>query len=82
PPLKLHNTLILPSHSHKFLGVVIDQSLRWNVHTAHALAKGTAYVMQISHISSANKGLPASLVRHLYLAVVVPKMLYAVNIWC
>ncbi|KAI6003074.1 hypothetical protein EDD15DRAFT_2157446, partial [Pisolithus albus] len=82
PPLKLRNTLIPPSRSHKFLGVVIDQSLRWNAHAAHAMAKGTAYTMQISRISSANKGLPASLARRLYLAVAVPKMMYTVDVWC
>ncbi|KAI5985866.1 hypothetical protein EDD15DRAFT_2110079, partial [Pisolithus albus] len=63
---------ITPSRTHKFLGVVIDQTLRWNAQVAHALSKGTAYAMQISRIASANKGLPAYLLRRLYLAVALP----------
>lgn len=82
PPMKLRNTTITPARVHKFLGVVVDQSLRWNAHAAHALSKGTAYVLQIKRISSANKGLPATMLRRLYLAVAVPKMLYAIDVWC
>ncbi|KIK14245.1 hypothetical protein PISMIDRAFT_17420 [Pisolithus microcarpus 441] len=81
-PLKLCNTTIASSWTQKFLGIVIDQTLCWNVQAAHALSKGTAYIMQISCISSANKGLPATLLKHLYLAVAIPKMLYAIDVWC
>ncbi|KAI6001335.1 hypothetical protein EDD15DRAFT_2158845, partial [Pisolithus albus] len=81
-PLKLRRTTITPSRTHKFLGVIIDQTLRWSAQVAHALSKGIAYAMQISRISSANKGLPAYLLRWLYLAVAVPKTLYAIDVWC
>ncbi|KAI6016452.1 hypothetical protein BKA83DRAFT_4002678, partial [Pisolithus microcarpus] len=82
PPLYLCNTTIMPSRSHQFLGVMVDQSLHWNTHAAHTLTKGTAYVLQIGCILSANKGLLANLLCQLYLTVAVPKMLYAVNVWC
>ncbi|KAI6004884.1 hypothetical protein EDD15DRAFT_2155433, partial [Pisolithus albus] len=72
PPLTLRNATITPSRTHWFLGIIIDQSLCWNAHAAHALAKGTSYVMQIRRLSAANKGLPETLLHRLYLAVAVP----------
>ncbi|KAI5983649.1 hypothetical protein EDD15DRAFT_2178682, partial [Pisolithus albus] len=81
-PLTLRNATITSAGTHGFPGVVIDQSLRWNAYAAHALSKGTAYVLQIKRIASANKGLPAAMLRRLYLAVAVPKMLYAIDVWC
>ena len=44
PPMNIRGSIINPSSSHKFLGVLVDQELRWKEHSAYALAKGTGYV--------------------------------------
>jgi ribonuclease HI len=81
PPLLTRGTTITPSETHKFLGVILDQALRWKAHVAYAIAKGTAYVLQLRRISSTSTGVPLSLMRQLYLSVAMPKMLYAVDLW-
>lgn len=81
PPLVTRGTTITPTATHRFLGVILDQALRWNAHIAYALAKGTAYVFQLRRLSSTSTGIPLSLMRQLYLAVALPKMLYAVDLW-
>ncbi|KAG2063420.1 hypothetical protein BDR04DRAFT_940490, partial [Suillus decipiens] len=47
----------------------------------NAIAKGTSYVLQLRRLSSSAKGLPLRLMRQLYLAVALPKMLYAADLW-
>jgi hypothetical protein len=81
PPLITHGTMITPTATHKFLGVILDQVLRWKEHIAYAIAKGTAYVLQLHHISSTSTGVPLSLMHQLYLSIAMPKLLYAVDLW-
>lgn len=81
PPLVTRGITITPTATHRFLGVILDQSLRWKAHIAYALAKGTAYVFQLRRLSSTSMGMPLSLMRQLYLAVALPKMLYAIDLW-
>jgi hypothetical protein len=80
-PLTTRGITITPTATHRFLGVILDQALRWTAHIAYALAKGTAYVFQLRRLSLTSTGIPLSLMRQLYLAVALPKMLYAVDLW-
>jgi hypothetical protein len=81
PLLITRRTTINPTVMHKFLGVILDQALRWQPHIAYAIAKGTAYVLQLRRLSTTSTGIPISLMRQLYLSVALPKMLYAVDLW-
>lgn len=81
PPMTIRGAVITPSPTHKFLGVILDQELRWREHTAYAIAKGAHYAMLIRRISRSAQGVPAKLVRQLYRAVVVPRILYAASVW-
>lgn len=81
PNMHIQGTTIKPTFSHRFLGVIVDQELRWKAQAANAIAKGTAYVFQLRRLSTAAKGLPLHLMRQLYQAVAVPKMLYAADLW-
>lgn len=81
PPLITRGTVITPMATHRFLGIILDQALCWTAHIAYALVKGTAYVFQLFRLSSTSTGIPLSLMRQLYLAVALPKMLYAVDLW-
>lgn len=81
PPLVTQGTTIMLIAMHKFLGVILDQALRWQPHITYAVVKGTAYIFQLCHLSSTSTGIPLSLMHQIYLAVALPKMLYAVDLW-
>ncbi|KAG2108905.1 uncharacterized protein F5147DRAFT_525901, partial [Suillus discolor] len=68
--------------SHKFLGVIIDQELRFKEHADYALAKGTKYTLACNRMIRPTKELRGKWMRRLYQGVIIPKMLYAADIWC
>ena len=45
PPFITQNTTITPTKAHKFLGIIIDQELRWREQVSYALGKGTQYTL-------------------------------------
>lgn len=81
PSMNIQGNIIRPSRTHKFLGVIVDQELRWRAQVDNAVAKGTAYVLQIRRLSTMTKGIPMKLMRQLYHAVAIPKMIYAADLW-
>ena len=81
PPIKVRGITIKPSTSHKFLGVILDQELRWKEQASYSLGKGTEYAMLMRHISGASWGTPSKLTRQLYQAVVIPRVTYAASVW-
>jgi hypothetical protein len=81
PPMIIRGNIIQPSPTHKFLGVILDQELRWKEHVAYAIAKGTAYTLQLRRLSSTATGMPIKLARQLYQVVAIPKMLYTADVW-
>ena len=80
-PITIRNTLIKPSHHHRFLGVIMDQELTWKEHAAYAVGKGTEYVLQLRRLSRTSMGIPAKLMCQLYQSVAIPKFTYAADIW-
>jgi hypothetical protein len=82
PSLSLANHTINPSPSHKFLGVILDQNLNFKEHANYALGKGEKYAAQLRRLAQKRRGVPGRLARNLHNAVVLPKMLYAAEVWC
>ncbi|EJD40645.1 hypothetical protein AURDEDRAFT_43148, partial [Auricularia subglabra TFB-10046 SS5] len=68
--------------SFKFLGVHLDRHLNFKKHAAYAIKKGAQYVAQIRRVARTTKGVEGALIRRLYVAVAVPKMMYAADLWC
>ena len=81
PQMIIRGATIKPAPSHKFLGVIVDQELRWKEHTAYAIAKGASYAMLLRRLSSSSHGIPAKLIHQLYQTVAIPKMTYAASVW-
>ena len=79
PPLELGNATIQPSTHHRFLGVLVDNRLRFHQQVAAALGKGLTWVATLQRLARSQYGLAPALIRHLYLAVAIPSMLYAVD---
>lgn len=81
PDMILQGATIHPSPTHRFLGVILDQELHWRAQADNTVMKGIAYVLQLRRLSTSAKGLPLRLMCQLYLAVAVPKMIYAADLW-
>jgi len=82
PPIVIQEHIIQPSASAKFLGVIIDENLNFKEHAAHALAKGMKYTLACNRMIKPTKGIRGQLMKRLYEGVVIPKMMYAADIWC
>jgi len=81
PDMNLQGVTIKSAPSHKFLGVIIDNELRWTAQAAYATAKGAKYTILLRRLSATLWGVPAKLIRQLYLSVVIPKITYAAAVW-
>lgn len=81
PSITLRGTHIRPSKSHKFLGIIIDQELNFKEHTMSALAKGTKWATHYRWLACPSKGISTRYMRQFYTSVVLPRMLYGVDIF-
>ena len=62
----------------KFLGVMLDQTLSWNLHiqmVKNKLAKS------IGILKLANKTLPKAIIKSLYFSFIYPHLVYCVEVW-
>ena len=81
PLLRLRQTTITPTPFHKFLGVMFDQGLQWNIQVEHAVAQASKWVSLFKRIARNRSGLSAPLLRRLHNAVAVPKATYVADVW-
>jgi len=81
-PLQLLQKEITPSASAKYLGVIFDQNLNWKAQQAYAVGKGTAWTSQIKRLTRTTWGLTPGGARKLYISVAIPRILYAIDVWC
>jgi ribonuclease HI len=85
PVQRVHITLrgkrIEPSPFAKYLGVLVDQELRWKEQEARTSKTAMKWVLATRRLVKINKGVAPSLMRRLYLAICIPKMLYAADVW-
>ncbi|KIN94669.1 hypothetical protein M404DRAFT_83027, partial [Pisolithus tinctorius Marx 270] len=81
PTMMIRNAAITPVTTHRFLGVILDHELRWKTQAAQAIAKGTKQALLLRRISATSWGIPTKLMRQLYQAAVVPKVMYTAPVW-
>ena len=79
--LKIGDHCIPSKDTAKFLRVILDNKLNWKSHGATALAKGQDWLFKLGCISKTYKGTHAKQIRQIYLAVAVPHMLYAADVF-
>lgn len=79
--LLLWDKTIKEVESYKYLGVHIDSQLRWNVQAQNGVTNATKWVMQFRRLMKISTGMGVKLLRQLYIAVLLPKMTYTLNIW-
>ena len=79
--MSLRGSLIKPSTSHKFLGVQLDQELRWKRQADYALGKASKWMLAFRRLARMASGVNLRLMWRLYHAVTILKMTYAVDVW-
>jgi len=79
PELVLRGKPIKVSLSYKYLGIHVDNQLRWTTQSRRAIAKATAWILLFRRLTRPASGFSAKHMRQLYLAVAVPKMTYGID---
>ena len=79
--LVLGNHRIPSKELAKFLGIMVNNKLNWKDQVVVALAKGHMWLMQFGRIRRTTHSLRAKYIRCLYLAITIPRMLYAADIF-
>ena len=75
------STTIKPVNTYRFLGVLFDPKLKWRAQHERATRSTGAWTNLIRRLTRTASGISAKGMRHLYLAVAVPRMTYAAEIW-
>jgi hypothetical protein len=81
PSVIINSQEIKPLPTFKFLGLILDQELKFKAHVDHAAAKRKFWIMQTRCILKTVKGTRGHLSQQLYMAAAVPAMLYAASVW-
>jgi len=80
-PLFLAGVKIPMVSTHKFFGIILVQELQWKDHVNYALQKDAGWVTQYQWLEKLSKGISPEYMWCFYIAVAVPKMLYAVDLF-
>jgi len=81
PRLEINGELVTEVNSYKYLGVHIDNQLRWDVQLQKATEKATAWVLNFRRLMRPSTGIRAKLMRQLFISTVIPKMTYGLDVW-
>ncbi|KAH7903726.1 hypothetical protein BJ138DRAFT_982075, partial [Hygrophoropsis aurantiaca] len=71
PPIVINQQTIQPMTAHKFLGIILDQELRFKEQATHAIEKGTKYVLASRRMTKPSRGVKMGMMKRLYGAVVI-----------
>ena len=82
PPLVLPNITIEPTQNAKYLGIVLDQNLKWTQQMANVRGKGSKWAAQIKRLTRPTWGLTPNGARKLFVSVALPCILYGIDVWC
>jgi hypothetical protein len=81
PAISINGHHIEASKSCKFLGIFINEELHFKTHAAYAITKGTKYVLACKRLTKLSRGVKTHMIKKLYEAVAIPKMLYTIEVW-
>ena len=73
---------VTTTSTHKFLGVLLDDELRFQKHATYAIGKGEKWVAQVRGLSKVTRGMHGAHSRRLFYSVALSSMLYAADVWC
>ena len=81
PPMSTQGTVIAAKQAHKFLGVMMDQELRWGQQADSMLAKATKWLLVHRRLARPRSGANLKAMHQLYCAVAILKMTYVIEVW-
>ena len=81
PDLHLHGAVIKPSPTHKYLGVIFDQELRWREQVECVTGMAAKWTLCFHRLMKSSFGIWSRLMRQLYHAVAIPQFTYAADVW-
>src|ERR1700690_2196549 len=81
PDLVLRGRVIKAMPCVTFLGVKIDQELRWKEQGAKAIAKGQDWGAKMGRLARVSRGVATRYLRRLYISVAAPRILYAADVF-
>jgi hypothetical protein len=82
PMLQLPRRTVHPVNSAKYLGVFFNRNLNWKTHQAYTVEKGTKWAAQIRRLTRPTWGITPKYAKRLFTSVALPRVLYAVDLWC
>ena len=80
-PIFLRGVNVPAIASHKFLGVMLGQELRWKEHCQYAMQKGVKWVTQYCRLTKAMKGVSTKYIRWFFMSVAIPRMMYTAELF-
>ncbi len=81
PPLVIEGQQIQAVNNFKYLGIRIDAQLNWKEQAQRSTANATSWIMQYRRLTRPQTGVGGRLMRRLYLAVALPKIMYGIDTW-
>ena len=60
----------------------MDRNLTWKVQQSYAVEKGTKWAAQIWRLTRPSWGITPKYAKCLFISVALPRVLYAVDVWC
>ena len=69
------------SESARYLGIIMDRRLFWNLHMQDKIKKGKAFLMKIANVARELWGPSPYLMRWAYTCVVRPMVIYGCMVW-
>ena len=79
--ITINGHTVNPSTEARYLGVILDQQLRFKSHLQQAVKKGTNAALALSSIAKCSWGAPYEHVRQLFQSVLAPRTDYAAVVW-
>ena len=80
-PIYPQGVRVLAVTIHKFLGVMLDQELRWKEQCQYTIQKGVKWVTQYQRIAKTSKGVSAKFMRQFFISVTIPRMVHATDLF-
>ena len=81
PPLIVNHQTIGEVQIYKYLGILINNQLRWREQSQRAVANATKWLLQYRRLTRPSSGTSARLMRQLYISVALPKITYGIDVW-
>jgi len=80
-PLRLPGITITPTSLCRYLGIQISSRLDWREHLQQVYQKATKKLAALASLASSTWGANRNTLRRIYLAMILPQMLYGCSVW-